>query len=111
MPAAPIKTTAVMAIRGRKAIADYEICAIWLSNFLLLGLGAPLYPQAIQRIYAARSARSLRLSLAVMVFLPLTTALVALIVGIMGLAHVPDLSEQLGPNGELLRQAIDENIH
>ena len=76
----------------------------WFSYILLVGIGGALYPQAIQRIYAARSARSLRLSLAVMAFLPLTTALVALVVGIIGLAHVPDLiHEQIGPGGELLK--------
>ena len=74
--------------------------AEWLSYVLIVGLGASLYPQAIQRIYAARSARSLRRSLAVMAFLPLTTALVAVIVGIMGLAHLPELiREELGPDG------------
>ena len=63
----------------------------WFSYILLVGIGGAMYPQAIQRIYAARSSRSLRLSLSVMAFLPLTTALVALVVGIMGSAHVPDI--------------------
>ena len=53
----------------------------------IVGIGGALYPQAIQRIYAANSATALRRSLLVMAFLPLTTALIALIVGIIGLAH------------------------
>lgn len=64
-------------------------CRQWISYVLLVGIGGALYPQAIQRIYAARSASTLRRSLAVMAFLPLTTALVALIVGIIAAAHLP----------------------
>ncbi len=63
----------------------------WASYVLLIGIGGALYPQAIQRIYAANSATTLRRSLMVMAFLPLTTALIALVVGIVGLAHIPDL--------------------
>ncbi|MCO6455091.1 MAG: sodium:solute symporter family protein [Pirellulaceae bacterium] len=63
----------------------------WFSYVLLVGIGGALYPQAIQRVYCARSATALRRSLAIMAFLPLTTTLVALIVGIMGRAHVGDL--------------------
>lgn len=60
----------------------------WISYILLLGVGAALYPQAIQRIYAARSARTLRKSLAVMAFMPLCTALVAVLVGVTAAAHL-----------------------
>ncbi len=66
-------------------------CREWFSYILIVGIGGALYPQAIQRIYAARSGRSLRLSLGVMAFLPLTTTLVALIVGVTAAAHVPGL--------------------
>lgn len=61
--------------------------AEWLSYILIVGIGGALYPQAIQRIYAARSGRVLRRSLGVMVFLPLTTTLVVLAVGIIARAH------------------------
>ncbi|MDA1050910.1 MAG: sodium:solute symporter family protein [Planctomycetota bacterium] len=64
----------------------------WASYVLVVGIGGALYPQAIQRIYAANSATALRRSLLVMAFLPLTTALIALIVGIVGLAHIPDIA-------------------
>ena len=63
----------------------------WLSYVVLVGLGGALYPQSIQRIYAARSARVLRRSLQLMAFLPLTTTLVAVIVGIYGAANFPGL--------------------
>ncbi|NIL98327.1 MAG: hypothetical protein GTO62_14650, partial [Planctomycetales bacterium] len=72
-------------------------CGEWLSYILLVGLGGALYPQAIQRIYAARSGRGLRLSLAVMAFLPLTTALIAVLVGVTALAHHPGLA---GPESD-----------
>lgn len=63
----------------------------WLGNILLLGLGASVYPHAIQRIYAARSEKTLRKSLAVMVFMPLVTTLPLFFVGI---------SASLLPGGE-----------
>jgi len=63
----------------------------WFSYIVLVGLGGALYPQAVQRIYAARSGKTLRRSLQVMAFLPLTTTLVAVLVGIVGLAHIPGL--------------------
>ena len=63
----------------------------WASYVIVVGLGGALYPQAIQRIYAARSSLSLRRSLMVMAFLPLSTALIAVIVGVIGAAQVPGL--------------------
>ncbi len=62
--------------------------AEWVSWVLIVGLGGALYPQAIQRIYAAKSAPVLRKSLAVMAFLPLTTTLIAVVFGVMAAAHV-----------------------
>jgi SSS family solute:Na+ symporter len=64
----------------------------WISFFLMVGLGAAIYPQAIQRIYAARNVKVLKRSLAVMAFLPLTTTLVAVLIGVLMAAHVPDLT-------------------
>ena len=63
----------------------------WLSYILVLGMGAALYPQAIQRIYASDSRRTLHRSLAVMAFFPFITALIAVIAGIYALAYVPGL--------------------
>ena len=54
----------------------------WISGILMLGIGASVYPQAIQRIYAARSLGALKKSLAVMVFMPLVTTLPLVLVGI-----------------------------
>ena len=63
----------------------------WLSYILIIGMGAALYPQAIQRIYAARSEKVLRQSLAVMAFLPFISTLVAVIAGIYAIAYIPGL--------------------
>ena len=63
----------------------------WLSYVIVLGMGGALYPHAIQRIYAAKSRLTLNRSLAVMAFLPFTTALIAVIAGIYALAYVPGL--------------------
>ena len=67
-------------------------CREWGSYIILVGLGGALYPQALQRIYAARSATTLRRSLLVMAFLPLTTTLIAVIVGVIGAAQFPGYS-------------------
>ena len=66
-------------------------CREWLSYVLIMGMGGALYPQAIQRIYAARSIATLRRSLSVMAFLPLTLTVLAVVIGIMALAHFPGL--------------------
>ena len=63
----------------------------WFSYIFMVGIGAALYPQAIQRLYAARSPAVLRRSLQVMAFLPLTATLIAVFIGITALAHFPGL--------------------
>ena len=70
---------------------SYRTCALWLSNFLLLGLGAPLYPQAIQRIYAARRLSELRRALATMAFLPHIAITTVVFIGLIGIAVYPNL--------------------
>jgi SSS family transporter len=68
-----------------------ETCNTWISFVLLLGCGAAIYPQAIQRLYASRNVRVLKRSLAVMAFLPLTTTLVAMICGLTGRVVIPGI--------------------
>ena len=81
-----------IAAQTRKALppgaAQYRE---WLSYILTAGFAVSLYPQAIQRIYAARSGVALRRSLAVMAFMPLPTMLIALTAGIMAAAYIPGL--------------------
>ncbi|HRH96505.1 MAG TPA: sodium:solute symporter family protein, partial [Prosthecobacter sp.] len=85
----------------------------WISYIFLLGVGAALYPQAIQRIYAAKSAATLRKSLAVMAFMPLGTALVAVLVGVTAAAHLA--GELQGANtdavlGVMLRHIQEQTL-
>ena len=70
---------------------DANACRTWLSYIIAVGFGVSLYPQAIQRIYAAKSAIVLRKSLAVMAFMPIPTMIIALLAGIIALAYFPGL--------------------
>lgn len=64
---------------------------LWISTLLVVSIGIAIYPHAIQRIYAAGSARSLRRAFQIMVFLPLLTTLFMILVGILGTARFPEL--------------------
>ena len=70
---------------------DSAMLQEWLSYILIIGIGGALYPQAIQRIYSARSARTLTRSFAAMAFMPFVSVLIAIIAGIYALAYLPGL--------------------
>ncbi len=55
----------------------------WLSTLIVVSLGIAMYPHAIQRIYAAKSYKSLRIALTIMVFMPLLTTLLMVSIGIL----------------------------
>lgn len=81
-----------LANNTRKALPpDANRIREWFSYIFTVGFGICLYPQAIQRIYAASTARALRRSLALMAFMPLPTMIISLIAGIMALAYLPGL--------------------
>jgi len=82
---------------AKSASPSLETCALWLSNFLLLGLGAPLYPQAIQRIYAARRLVDLKRALATMAFLPHVAITTVVFIGLAGIVLYPNLA---GPESD-----------
>ena len=63
------------------ALPDAEHSRYWLSTILLVGFSGAVYPQAIQRIYAARSGQVLRRALRIMIFMPLLTMPVVVLVG------------------------------
>jgi len=67
---------------------DASQCTYWVSTVLLLGLGSAVYPQAIQRIFAAENASALRRALGAMSFMPLVATT---IVAMIGLAAIPKL--------------------
>ncbi len=70
-------------------VPDAREQANWASTIVLMGLASVVYPQAIQRVYAARSGAVLARSFAIMTFMPLTTTLV---VTWIGLAAIPRLA-------------------
>jgi len=80
----------------------------WVSWMILVGIGGGLYPQAIQRIFAAKNAKSLRRSLMVMAFMPLTTTLVVILFGVVAAASIP--GDDSGARDEILTVVCSE-IH
>ncbi len=85
-------TRAVMEIRPEAAaVPPAREAANWASTIVLLGTASVVYPQAIQRIYAARSGRTLQRSMALMTFMPLTTTLVVTLIGLAAIPRLPGL--------------------
>ncbi len=66
----------------------------WLSMYLLIGVGAAVYPHAIQRIYAASSEHVLKKALCRMAWMPFFTTGVVFIIGIIGIKAIPGLATQ-----------------
>ena len=64
-----------------------EMVVNWFSSIALMGLASVLYPQAIQRVFAANSAADLRRSFAGMTFMPLATTLVVTLIGVASIAR------------------------
>ena len=64
---------------------DFQI--YWISTVLMIGVAGAVYPQVIQRIYAAKSAKSLKRSLGAMVFVPLLTVLILFLLGVISIPH------------------------
>ncbi|MDP6980357.1 MAG: sodium:solute symporter family protein, partial [Myxococcota bacterium] len=94
-------TLAVSELRPEAvATPDAKTCAGWFSTIALLGLGSVVYPQAIQRIFAAKSGRSLANSFTLMSFMPLVTTMVVTLIGV---AAIPILGDIAGrANDEVL---------
>ena len=74
-------------------VPDLQGANKWISYVFLLGCGAAIYPQAIQRLYSSRSVKVLKRSLSIMAFMPLTTTLIAMICGLTAAVVLPDLSK------------------
>jgi Na+/proline symporter len=75
------------------AVPDAEERTNWISTILLLGLASVVYPQAIQRVYAARSSRALKRAFALMTFMPFTTTLVVTLIGLAAIPRFDALGE------------------
>lgn len=89
-----IKQLSILAPE-KVASPDLRTCMVWISTFVLLALGGPLYPQAIQRIFAAKSLSSLKRALAVMAVLPLGAVTAVIFIGAVGIILEPGL-DRLG---------------
>ena len=66
----------------------------FVSLSLLIALGAAVYPQAIQRIYAATDVPTLRRSYQMLLLMPLVTVLPLILIGMSATEWFPDLSPQ-----------------
>jgi SSS family solute:Na+ symporter len=91
-----LSTTAEYYINNREqawASPTGEEKRVWLSTLLIVIFGISIYPQAIQRIYAAKSERTLKRSLQIMVFMPLVTTFFIVVIGIVGSTQIPGLDK------------------
>jgi SSS family transporter len=83
----------VTAEPDKAATPPREASVSWLSMLVLVGIGAAVYPHAIQRVYAAESAATLRRSLARMAWMPLVTTALVFVAGIIAIQLYPGLSD------------------
>ena len=80
------------------AVPDAAGVANWFSTIALLGLASVIYPQAVQRIFAAKTGRALAQSFSLMTFMPLATTLVVTLIGVAAIGRV-DLSTDVASDG------------
>jgi SSS family solute:Na+ symporter/sodium/pantothenate symporter len=85
-------------------VPDWQGLNKWVSYVFLLGCGAAIYPQAIQRLYASRSLKALKRSLMLMAFMPLTTTLIALVCGLTAIVALPEL--EAGTTDQVLARLL-----
>lgn len=78
---------------AKVAVPPLETSINWLSMYFLVGIGAAVYPHAIQRIYAAESENTLKKSLIRMAWMPFVTTGVVFTIGIIGAKAFPGLSK------------------
>lgn len=64
----------------------------WTNFLILVGIGAAVYPNAIQRIFAAKNERALKRSLTQMAWMPFLTAGIVFVIGILAYTAFPDLN-------------------
>jgi solute:Na+ symporter, SSS family len=86
-----IQQSTDLSISSKASVPDANRLREWLSYIIIVGLGSTLYPQAIQRIYAAQSEKVLRQGLAFMAFAPLFTILIAVTTGLYAIVTIPGL--------------------
>lgn len=65
--------------------------ARWLSLLVVSAIGFSMYPQAVQRIYAARTVRALKRSFLIMLLVPFALGACTLLIGLSGAVLHPGL--------------------
>lgn len=65
----------------------------WFSVLILIFFGISVYPQAIQRIYAAKDESTLKRSFQLMIIMPFLTTLPLIAIAVIGAAHFPGLDK------------------
>jgi len=73
---------------------DFAQKRLWLSTIIIIFFGISIYPQAIQRIYAAKDSKTLKRSFQIMIFMPFVTTFFLIIVGMVGMNRFPGLDKQ-----------------
>ncbi len=81
---------------------DGEAARGFISLVVLIAFAAAVYPQALQRIYAARDLPTLQRSYRLMFFMPLLTTLPIMVIGMSGAVWFPELSRGDSENVMLL---------
>jgi SSS family transporter len=80
----------ILANQPKKAhIPSMDVLRTWISTLILVGFAATVYPQAIQRIFAAKNLSALKHSFSLLAFMPLITISAVVLVGILA---IPTLS-------------------
>jgi len=66
---------------------------LWLSTLIVVFFSVSIYPHAIQRIYSAKDEKTLKRSFQIMVFMPIFTTLLIIMIGIVGAFKFPGLDK------------------
>ncbi len=86
---------------SRIQVPSFDFQIYWASTVLMVGMGAAIYPQAIQRLYAARSLRTLRRSLSWMVIMPMFTVLILFLLGVLSIPQYEMFDESVSQDAVL----------
>ncbi len=87
-----IVTAAELLDDAARTFGDRAATLEFTSLLLLVAIGAAVYPQAIQRIYAARSDTTLKRSFALLILMPLVVMLPLSLIAISATRWLPPLS-------------------
>lgn len=82
-------------------VPNSEFMLYWASSVLMIGLGGAIYPQAMQRIFAAKNLKSLKQSLSFMVLMPFFTVFILFLLGIMTMPYFADVATAVNKDNVL----------